>query len=159
MEARLTQAVRLREAGKSQEARVELLKLIAEYPDDARLNYQTAWCHDVLGLEREAVPYYERALALGLEDDRAGALLGLGSTYRTLGEYRQAVETLREGVEAYPEQRAIEVFLAMALYNVGEHAEAVERLLRLLAATSEDSTIQEYRRAIEFYAVRLDEVE
>ncbi|MER5480158.1 tetratricopeptide repeat protein [Streptomyces sp. NPDC002734] len=156
--ARLAQAVRLREGGEPETARRSLLALGAEFPDDAAVAYQTAWAHDVLGLEAEAVPFYERAVALpGLPpDDRRGALLGLGSTYRVLGRHADAVRTLRRGTEEFPEDGALRAFLAMALYNTGGHHEAMTLLLRLLASTSEDPGVRAYRRAIEFYAWDLD---
>jgi tetratricopeptide (TPR) repeat protein len=158
MNDRLVQAIQLREAGELEQARAMLLELVAAYPDDPVVNYQCAWSHDALGHEREAVPFYERAIALGLQGEQlAGALLGLGSTYRCLGEYQQAIETLGRGAAQFPEQRSFEVFLAMALYNAGAHAEATERLLRALAETSADASIQRYQRAILFYADKLDQ--
>jgi tetratricopeptide (TPR) repeat protein len=158
MSDRLAEAIRLREAGRLEEARASLLELVAAHSDDATINYQCAWSHDALGLEREAVPFYERAIALGLPDeDLKGALLGLGSTYRSLGQYQKAIETLGKGAALFPEQRSFEVFLAMALYNTGAHAQAMERLLRALAETSADESIQRYKRAILFYSDKLDE--
>ena len=154
----LTRAFRLRKEGRAEEARTILLELAAERPDDPRVQYQCAWVHDSLGREREAVPFYERAIAGGLSGrDLEGAFVGLGSTYRSLGEYRRAVETLREGVARFPENCAMEVFLAMALYNLGEHREATESLLRTLSETSADGGISAYKEAILFYAGRLDE--
>ena len=124
MNSRLEEAIQLREAGKLEQARVLLLDLVAAHPDNPTINYQCAWSHDALGLEREAVPFYERAIALGLRgEDLAGALLGLGSTYRCLGEYHKAIE----------------------------------RLLRALAETSTDESIQRYKRAILFYSDKLDQ--
>jgi tetratricopeptide (TPR) repeat protein len=158
MEDQLTLAIRLRQDGRVEESRELLLKLVAAHPDDPVVNYQCAWSHDTLGLEREAVPFYERAIALGLAGaDLAGALLGLGSTYRCLGEYQQAIDTLRRGIAEFPNDRSFEVFLAMALYNVGQHNEGTERLLRALAETSGDDSIRRYQRAISFYADKLDE--
>jgi tetratricopeptide (TPR) repeat protein len=158
MQTRLQAAVQLREAGELEQARNSLLELAAEVPDDPQVNYQTAWVHDALGLEREAVPFYERALALGLAgEERAGALLGFGSTLRTLGEYEAAAGVLRSGVAEFPERRVFEAFLAMTLYNLGQHASAMEHLLRLLADTSNDATVSAYQRAIRFYADKLDE--
>ncbi|WP_448320117.1 tetratricopeptide repeat protein [Streptomyces sp. CO7] len=156
--ARLAEAVRLREGGEPEAARRALLALCAEFPGDASVAYQTAWAHDVLGLEAEAVPFYERAVALpGLpREDRRGALLGLGSTYRVLGRLADAVRTLRQATEEFPEDGALRAFLAMALYNAGGHHEAMTLLLRLLASTSEDPGVRAYRRAIEFYAGDLD---
>ncbi|MFF8609868.1 tetratricopeptide repeat protein [Streptomyces sp. NPDC015346] len=158
----LAAAVRLREGGRQEEARTRLVELSARYPDDAEVAYQTAWAHDVLGLEAEAVPFYERALdgtgapALSTED-RRGALLGLGSTYRVLGRYEQAVATLRRGTEEFPDDGALRAFLAMALFNTGDHHESARLLLNLLAATSDDPYVRRYRPAIEHYARDLNE--
>jgi tetratricopeptide (TPR) repeat protein len=160
-DARLGEAIRLREAGENEAARAGLLALSAELPDDVEVAYQTAWVHDRLGLEAEAVPFYERALSgAGLTgDDRRGAYLGLGSTFRTLGRYDESVEVLRRGVADFPEDGGLQTFLAMALYNTAEHHAAMQLLLRLLAATSTDPGVQKYRPAIEHYAQDLDAVE
>jgi tetratricopeptide (TPR) repeat protein len=158
----LAEAVGLRERGRQEEARDRLLELVARYPDDAEVAYQTAWAHDVLGLEAEAVPFYERALkgrpGAGLtEEDRRGALLGLGSTFRILGRYEEAVATLRAAVEEFPADGALRTFLAMALFNTGEHHESAQLLLRLVATTSDDPSVRRYRAAIEYYARDLNE--
>jgi tetratricopeptide (TPR) repeat protein len=154
----LARAVRLREEGQAEQAREELVGLAERYPEDAGIAYQTAWAHDVLGLEREAVPFYERALTgAGLShEDRHGAFLGLGSTHRVLGRYEAAVRTLRQGLEEFPGDPALQAFLAMALYNTGEGREAVRLLLKTLAASSGDRRVQDLRRAIEHYADDLD---
>ena len=158
---RLAEAVALRTAGEHDRARRMLVALSEEFPADAEIAYQTAWVHDVLGLEAEAVPFYELALAGdGLpSEDRRGAHLGYGSTLRGLGRYPEAVEAFRRAIAEFPEDKALRTFCAMALYNVGEHHEAMRNLLLLLAATSDDPDIQRYRRAIEHYAEDLDAVE
>jgi tetratricopeptide (TPR) repeat protein len=154
----LEAAIALRDSGRDEEARSLLLELLADSPDDPRVNYHCAWAHDKLGLEREAVPFYVKAIENGLAgDELRGALLGLGSTYRALGEYDRAVEILRSGSERFPEAGEFAVFLAMALYNRGEADEAVRLLLQALAKTSSDPGIQRFREAISFYATRLDE--
>ncbi|MDI3387927.1 tetratricopeptide repeat protein [Streptomyces sp. B-S-A8] len=159
-DTRLAEAVRLRESGRPDEARERLIVLAEELPDDAQVAYQTAWVHDTLGLEAEAVPHYRRALGIsgGLSaDDRANALLGLGSTYRVLGQYEQSVETLTAASTEFPENGALKAFLAMALFNVGRHHDAMELLLTLVAATSDDPNVAEYRPAIQHYAQDLHE--
>ena len=156
---RLETAVRLRAAGELEESLRLLLALHLRFPDDPVVNYQCAWAHDVLGREREAVPFYVRAIERGLEgEDLCGALLGLGSTYRCIGAYDDAVRTLLRGREEFPAEREFEVFLAMAHYNRGEHAEAMRLLLTVLGQTSESPGVRRYRRAILFYADKLDEV-
>jgi tetratricopeptide (TPR) repeat protein len=141
------------------EARTILLDLVATYPDDAEINYQTAWVHDTLGREREAVPFYVQAIELGLSGpDLEGAFLGLGSTYRTIGAYQSAEETFRRGMATFPHNRALQVFLAMTMYNLHRYQEAMELLLTALAETTSDETILQYKRAILFYAPQLDQV-
>lgn len=160
-DARLAEAVALREAGEHEPARQLLVALADEFPADATVAYQTAWVHDVLGLETEAVPFYERALAGdGLsEQERRGARLGYASTLRGLGRYPEAVAAFGGGLAEFPDDNALRTFSAMALYNVGEHHEAMRTLLEVLASTSSDPAVQRYRLAIEHYARDLDAVE
>ena len=141
-----------------EEARAALLKLLEGDPEDPAANYQCAWVHDRMGREREAIPLYERAISCGLSgEDLEGAILSLGSSCRAVGEYAKAAEVLRGGAARFPENRAMQVFLAMALHNVGEHERAMELLLRNLAETSSDAKIAPYKEAISFYANRLNE--
>jgi tetratricopeptide (TPR) repeat protein len=155
----LESAIRLRESGDLEGARYLLSGVLAEAPDDAEANYQMAWLCDLQGREREAVPYYVRAIAGGLSgDERSGAFLGLGSTHRALGEYPEAVGVLRQGASEFPEDRAMRTFLAMALYSVGDYREAVELLLKNLVETTSDPKIKSYEKSLSFYADRLDEV-
>ncbi|WP_327170359.1 tetratricopeptide repeat protein [Streptomyces sp. NBC_01336] len=160
VDAPLAQAVRLREE-KTPRAHEELVSLAARHPHDAAIAYQTAWSHDSLGFEAQAVPYYERALnGRGLAaQDRHGAFLGLGSTLRVLGRYAEAREVLGRGLSEFAQDAALRTFLAMTLYNLGEPREAVRTLLLVSAATSRDPQVQAYRPAIEYYADRLDETE
>lgn len=155
----LQQAIAWRQEGNIQEA-IELLhQITGQEPHNGEAWYQLAWAHDSLGLEREAVPYYEKALQLQLSaEDRAGAILGLGSTYRTLAQYEQAKTWLLTGISEFPERREFAVFYAMVLYNLGEHSEAMQRLLIQLADTSTDRGISDYSRAIRYYADQLDRV-
>ena len=155
----LESAIRLREIGGCQEADSLLSRVLEETSDDAEANHQMAWLYDVQGREREAVPFYERAVAGDLPaEERCGALLGLGSTYRALGEYPEAGEVLRRGVSEFPADRAMRTFLALALYNFGEHRQAVDLLLKHLVETTSDPGIRSYEKALRFYTGRLDEV-
>jgi tetratricopeptide (TPR) repeat protein len=154
----LRAAIALRDSGEVEEARQRLLALVMQDPDDAVLNYHCAWAHDKAGLEAEAIPFYEKAIDLGLEgEDLRGAMLGLGSTFRALGRYEEAVELLGRGRERFPDNREFDAFLAMALHNSGDGREAARLLLHALAETSSDPGVTRYREAILFYADRLDE--
>jgi predicted Zn-dependent protease len=81
----------------------------------------------------------------------------LGSTYRVLGEYEASLRTLQEGTEHFPGNRALSTFLALTLYNLGEHRDAISILLKNLIETTGDPGIRNYGRALAFYADHLDE--
>ncbi len=154
----LERAIRLREAGRLEEARDLLLTLLQSNPEDPEVNYQCAWVHDRMGRELEAIPLYERAIERGLSGrDLEGATLSLGSSLRAVGDHARAAEVLRAGVARSPQNRAMQVFLAMALHDLGEHGQAMEILLRNLAETSSDPEIAAYKEALSYYANRLNE--
>lgn len=137
----------------------QLKALDARYPNTPEINYQLAWtCEEHDRLE-EALPCYEKAVALGLpENELSGALLGLGSTLRRLGRYERAAEVFRSGQLQFPGNREFEVFLAMTLHNLGRHTEAMQGLLAVIAETADDPGITASARAIRFHAEHLDEV-
>jgi predicted Zn-dependent protease len=157
IEERLARAVRLREGGEPAAARELLLSMRAEFPEDPLIAYQTAWAHDVLDLEEEAVPHYRAAIAGGLpEEQMRDAILGLGSTLRVLGRDGEAAEVFADGLRRFPGYRPLRVFRAMLRYNTGDSREAVADLLRVLVESTEDPEIRQYGRAISAYAEDLD---
>ena len=155
---KLASAINLRKSERHEEAREVLLTLYSEFPEDPDVNYQCAWIHDLLGLEREAIPFYERAIETGLNgDDLKSALLGMGSTYRCIGEYQKSIETFQRALILFPGSHEFNVFLAMAYYNIGKHSKAMELLLNSLADTSSDAGLIRYQRAIRFYSDKLNQ--
>jgi len=154
----LEKAVSLRKSGKLKESNEILVNLAAQHPNDAMVQYQCAWSYDVLEREEEAIYYYERAIELGLPlEDLKEAYLGLGSTYRTIGEFKKSKELLEKAIGQF-DDNALKVFYAMTLYNLNQSEEALEILLKLIAETSNDESIQQYAKAIGFYADKLDKV-
>lgn len=133
-----------------------LKKLDARFPNVAEINYQVAWTCDVLGKEAEALPFYEKAVALGLpENELAGALIGLGSTLRQLGQLERSAEVLRSGQVQFPDNREFDIFLALTLHELGQHAEALKFTLEALCDTTEDPGLTAYQRTIRFQARKL----
>jgi tetratricopeptide (TPR) repeat protein len=158
LKEKLASAIKLRESEKPEEARQLLLELHSEFPNDPQVNYQCAWVHDLLGLEHEAIPFYEKAIQIGLDrNDLKSALLGMGSTYRSIGEYHKSIDTFQHALTLFPNAHEFNVFLAMAYHNIGEHAEAMELLLNSLVNTSKDEGILRYQRAIRFYSDKLNQ--
>jgi tetratricopeptide (TPR) repeat protein len=135
-----------------------LLELHALDPSDAVVALECASTYDNLGREHEAIPLYERAIALGLTgDDLRGAHLGLGSSHRWVGDFGKAIQVLQRGKALFPEAREFDAFLALALYNTGDARAALRLALTALAETSADLAILQYKPAILYYAERLDE--
>ncbi|MGE7768873.1 tetratricopeptide repeat protein [Peribacillus sp. NPDC096540] len=159
MKKELDKAIALRKSRSYKESNHLLLRLVQDFPNDGSINYQCAWSFDLLGEESKAVTFYENAISLGLSSNELeGALLGLGSTYRILGEYEKSKNVFLQGIKAFPNNRAIQVFYSMTLYNLNEHSKAMELLLKCLVDTTSDNELISYKRAIDFYSNKLDEV-
>ncbi|AWO80304.1 tetratricopeptide repeat protein [Serratia marcescens] len=146
----------LKTQGRYQEATALALRQLTAEPEAAMLHFQLACLYDVQGLEQQAIPCYLTALARDLPPaQRREAWLGLGSTYRALGEYSASLRAFDDGLAEFPQANELMLFRAMALYNLGENKRAVTDLLLLLADTSSDPDIRGYQRAIRHYAADL----
>lgn len=155
MEHLLKQAIKLRNEKKYAQSK-EILIGLTNFTRDAEVLYQCAWIHDVMGLETEAMPYYEQAIANGLEGESlCGAYIGLGSTYRCIGEYDKAITVLETGLQQFPDNDVMKVFLSLAKYNVNDYESAMKLLLETVVKVEE---VKEFERAISFYKDHLNEV-
>lgn len=155
MESLLKKAIQLRNEKKFAQSRDILLSL-TKYTQTPEVLYQCACTHDAMGMETEAVPYYEKAIELGLEGESLrGAYIGLGSTYRCIGEYNKAIATLEAGIKCYPDDDAMKVFLSIVKYNVQSHEEAMKLLLDVAVKTE---NVKKYEKAITFYKEHLNEI-
>ena len=142
--------------GQAREILPRLRSLDERHPNVAEINFQLAWSCDVLGRAKDALPYYEKAVALGLPpNELSGALLGLGSTLRNLGQLDRSAEVLRSGQAQFPDNREFDVFLALTLYQQDRHAEAMRLVLETLCDTTEDPGLTAYQRAIRHAASQL----
>lgn len=156
MEDKLSKAIQLRKDGKPDQAFVLLAELSKSNPNDPTINFQMAWTCDLLGKEREAVPYYERAIFNGLAgEDCKGAMLGLGSTYRCLGEYQKSLKVFDQAISEFPADHSLKVFRALTLHNLGRSEDSIEQLLLLLLDTTSDQSIKTYDKALRFYSDKL----
>lgn len=122
--------------------------------DLAVQRYDEACAHDRAGREEEAIPCYEEALRLGLEDPlRRQALLGLGSSYRNELRHTDAIALLGDAAAEYPDDQALQVFLALALWSGGREREAMQALGRV---TLDNADLRGYGRAAQQYFEQLD---
>ncbi|MBE4909556.1 tetratricopeptide repeat protein [Bacillus luteolus] len=156
---KITEIKQLRDNGFGEQARVEIIKLVNEYTTVAVVQVECAFIHDSLGYEHEAIPYYEKALELGIEGPlRVEAYLGLGSSLRCIGSYQKAAEIFEKAIEEFPNHRGLQIFYSMTQYNLGNHGRAMDILLTNLIETTNNQDILDYKRAISFYINNLDEV-
>ena len=119
------------------------------HPNVAEIIFQIAWTAEMLGRHTEALPAYEKALALGLPPhEHSGALIGLGNTLRALGQQGKAMHTFRTGRSLFPENREFDAFLALALHDLGKHTEALKLVLETLCETTADPGLTAYGRTL-----------
>lgn len=153
-----TEVSRLRQEKQYTVTKDVVATYIRQAPDDPFVNYQMAWCHDSLGEESAAVPYYVKAITSGLTPPYLQqAYIGLGSTYRALGRYAEAEQTLTAGLVRFPNHPVLQTFYSLTLHNLDRASESTELLIRTLLDTTADRDILTYERALRFYAEHLDE--
>ena len=152
----LAAIVGARAHGQAEEIFPRLQKLDAQHSNVAEINYQLAWTCEVLDRAADALPYYEKAIALGLPpNEMSGALIGLGSTLRALGQLERSAEVLRSGQVQFPDNPEFDVFLALTLHQQGKAAEALRLALDTLCETTDDPGLTAYQRAIRHAAAKL----
>ena len=158
MDDKLLKANRFRKDNNPDQALVLLFELLKSYPNDPNVNYQMAWTYDFMGQETDAVPYYEKAISCGLSgEDRKGAMLGLGSTYRCLGEYQKSLTIFDQAIKEFAENRSLKVFRALTIHNLGKSDQSIKELLVQLLDTTSDQSIKAYEKALKFYSDKLNE--
>jgi tetratricopeptide (TPR) repeat protein len=142
-----------------EESQELLLELLEEYPDDPLVLFELGGAYDVMGLEIEAIPYYERAIDQGLEGpELLECYICLGLNHRAIGEFEDAVEILENATSQYPEDNSAKTFLALAYYSNEQYAESVQLLVGLLVQTTDDEQITAYADTLDYYKDNLDEV-
>ncbi|OZC69282.1 hypothetical protein CH306_08840 [Rhodococcus sp. 15-725-2-2b] len=132
--------------------RVEMADLLsaASY-SDARTLFERASLEDFLGDGAAAVPLYEASLSAGLEGDRENqARIQLASSLRNVGRPHDALHVLREFEFANEYISARDAFVALALWDIGDVAQALRSALQ-----AANPAMGKYRRAIGAYAAEL----
>jgi len=152
----LAAIVGARAYGQSREVLPRLKRLDEQHPNVAEINFQIAWTCEVLDRPVDALAFYEKAIALGLPpNELSGALLGLGSTLRTLGQLDRSAEVLRSGQAQFPGNPEFDAFLTLTLHAQGKYGDALRLALETLCANTDDPGLTAYQRAIRHSASKL----
>ncbi len=92
-------------------------------PDDARAEFERAGARDSAGRPEDAVPLYQRAMELGLDEEhRPQAVIQLASSLRNLGRFEEALALLaaeKERDDSGPYAEAVAVVHALVLSSAG----------------------------------------
>ena len=156
--AAIQEARQLRREDELERSQAQLLALMEEHPDHPLVLFEVGGAYDVMGEVEMAIPYYRRAIDAGLEGaDRQECLICLGSSLRVAGEHDEAVETLEQAADEFPDNNSGRVFLALAHYSNGDADLAVSTLLAILLETTQDKDILAYADALDYYKDNLDE--
>jgi tetratricopeptide (TPR) repeat protein len=124
-------------------------------PDSAVAAFELASAFDSTGHEELAVRNYERALGLGLGDDRRRrAVIQLASSLRNVGRVDESVALLEAERERTSDELddAVSAFLAFALADAGREREAAAIALAALGPH-----LPRYQRSVGNYARLLTE--
>ena len=118
---------------------------------DARASFERASVEDFLGNESAAVPLYEASLSQGLDVDRENqARIQLASSLRNVGRQDDALGVLLEFEFSTEYLPARDAFVALALWDKGDGAQALRNALH-----AADPALGRYGRAIGAYASEL----
>jgi tetratricopeptide (TPR) repeat protein len=134
------------------EAIAHFQQVVEQFPNDSRAHFEYGGAFDCAGREAEAIPHYYRAMEMGLAgNDLPRLYVQLGSSLRNVGKIEEAIQLLNEGCQRFPDQPALQMFRAFALYSAGRHAESAVDLMELAIAHIQTADMQTYQRAIRLY--------
>ena len=112
---------------------------------------------DAASREKQAIPLYRLAIARGLaNEDLHTALIGLGSSLRTVGNTPAAITTLRKARRLFPRDIVVIMFLALAHYDAGQCDLVIRQLADALLNESTQPRLTRYRRVLarKYHALR-----
>jgi tetratricopeptide (TPR) repeat protein len=155
----IERAKELRHEDNLEESQELLFELLQEYPDDPEVLFEVGGSFDVMGLEPEAIPYYRQAIDNGLTSEAlTECLICLGSSQRLVGDYQDAVDTLEEASNEFPQSKGVKAFMALAYYSNGQFEESIRTLLDILVRTTSDDELRAYSDTLDYFKDNLDEL-
>jgi tetratricopeptide (TPR) repeat protein len=128
--------------------------LIEEYPEEPKYLAERGNCALGTGYPREALQYYEKAMALFFEssDPHTGVSIyaGFCSAYMELGMKREGMEIALEGLKRFPDEDSQLYHNAGAVFfEMGWRKEALEILKKGVDKFPEDEEMKKFLKDIE----------
>lgn len=129
-------------------------QLIEEYPEEPKYLADRGTCAVETGYPREALQYYQKAMALFSEspDTRTGVCIyaGFCSAYMELGMKREAIEIALEGIKRFPdEDSALYHNAGAAFFEMGWRKEALEILKKGVEKFPDDEELKKFLKGVE----------
>lgn len=157
MEESLKAALEMRRDGDLFGSNKLLIELVLQHPNHAILHYECACSYDVLAQEEDAIPFYGRALELGLSDKEAvNAYTQLGSLYRLHGRLMESENVLMTGIMRFWDVGLLKIFYAFTMYDLGKPGEAMRWMTHAILDSAVDQEIFLNQRVISYLGSNLD---
>ncbi|WP_416828623.1 tetratricopeptide repeat protein [Ectobacillus polymachus] len=119
-------------------------------PDDSEIWMEYALSLDGLSKEEKAIPIYEKAVGLGLHNDKEWiALTCLASSYRNIGKVKKALSIIEQVREKYPNNATIDCFYGLILFDIERANEAVNILGLTLLREAKHGALKGFEKALE----------
>lgn len=109
-------------------------------------NYmETGFAHDRAGKEREAIPFYRKALESNLPDnDKINVCFCLASSYRTAGKKNAAKKVISSAIKNHPEEPLLQIMAALIDLDNGHHNLAISKLIIVCSEHIKTENMKKY---------------
>ena len=134
------QAAKLLQSGQVEQARVELHRVVGEFPGFFPAYSLLGVCYSHLGKLEEARPYFEKAVQHAPESPQARN--NLGANYLALGKAAEAIEQFEKVIDAAPSNTSAWVNLANCHLKLGDTSRALEVLEKAVALAPGDTGVR-----------------
>ncbi|HMQ09700.1 MAG TPA: tetratricopeptide repeat protein [Oligoflexia bacterium] len=136
-----------------------LEEIYQQDPNNIKACFEYAGGWDSIGQEEKAVIYYEKVKVMGIKqlpkNDQPCFYVQYGSTLRNLKQFDQAKVVFEEGVKAFPDFLAIQLFQALNFCSMGIEIEKNKIYLEEQIKQINHPSVERYSRSLKNYLNQL----
>jgi tetratricopeptide (TPR) repeat protein len=145
----LRQIATMRKRGQTDEALRLFAELVRQPDASAAVHLEYGYMLDSLSREARAIAHYTKALSLGLPPaDRVTCLVCLASSYRNRKRFDEALSTIEQAAEEFPDNQLVVSFHALILSDHDRAAEGLARLGILAIARLDGPEMEPFRTVL-----------